>query len=420
MTIPLPRAEAGDPRVNASANLREARIALDEDRSADAVEFAEKALAAFSWLEDAEGVAESVLAQSVALGQRGLLADALDAIDHVLGVAVAHRRVGLQARCGLSRAVVELRLDSSERSLRSLARSLGLAELGGDPELIGSILFEQARVLSGPGARERELRRAEALCAHVRDRWKQVDDGVRLARVTVLLAHVRLDLGEVERARRSCRRAEELLTGHDRPVAQAELLLAQARISGARDRVGEQLARLHRAAELAVACLAREVAVRAHGALSATYERAGQLGPALRHARSQLEQHRLREVRDGRDLLRLREHDLTAGLARLDFAPTGPKPLRPNTTATAERTNSRIARALRAGLTRRGIEVLQLVVSGANTNAIAGRLGLSPKTVQNHLQRIYRTLGVHGRAGAVVWWIDLDPDAVDVQPEPVG
>lgn len=420
MTIPLPRAEeAGDPRVNASVNLREARIALDEDRSGDAVEFAEKALATYAWLEDAEGVAESVLAQSVALGQRGLLAEALDAVDHVQGIAVANRRVRLQSRCGLSRALVELRLDSPERSLRSLARALGLAEVGGDAELIGSILFEQARVLRGPGAHERDLRRAEALCALVRDRWKQVDDGVRLARVTVLLAHVRLDLGEVERARRSCRRAEDLLVGHDRPVLQAELLLAQARVSGARDRVGEQIARLHRAAELAVGSLARGVAVRAHGALSAAYERAGQLGPALRHARAQLEQHRLREQQDGRDLLRLREHDLTAGLARLSFAPNSPKPLRP-TTATAERTNSRIARALRAGLTRRGIEVLQLVVAGANTNAIAGRLDLSPKTIQNHLQRIYRTLGVHGRAGAVVWWIDLDPDAVDPQPEPVG
>jgi DNA-binding CsgD family transcriptional regulator/tetratricopeptide (TPR) repeat protein len=419
MTIPLPRAEAGDPRVNASVNLREARIALDEDRSGDAVEFAEKALAVYSWLEDAEGVAESVLAQSVALGQRGLPADALDAIDHVQEIAVANRHLRLQARCGLSRALVEQRLGSAERSLRSLARALGLAELGGDPELIGTILFEQAKVLHGTGTRERELRRAEALCAHVRDRWRQVDDGVRLARVTVLLAHVRLDLGEVERARRSCRRAEELLSGHDRPVTQAELLLAQARVSGARDRVGEQIGRLQRAAELAVGSLARDVAVRAHSALSAAYERAGQLGPALRHARAQLEQHRLREQQDGWELLRLREHDLTAGLARLSFAEVGQKPLHPNT-ATAERTNSRIARALRAGLTRRGIEVLQLVVAGANTNTIAGRLDLSPKTVQNHLQRIYRTLGVHGRAGAVVWWIDLDPDAVGARPEPVG
>ncbi|MET1075615.1 MAG: helix-turn-helix transcriptional regulator, partial [Umezawaea sp.] len=266
---------------------------------------------------------------------------------------------------------------------------------------------------------ERDLRRAEALCAQVRDRWRQLDDAVRPARVTVLLAHVRLDLGEVERAWRSCRRAEELLAGQDRPVAQAELLLAQAGVSGARDRVGEQIARLCRAAEIAAGCRAREVAVRAHGALSDAYERAGQLGPALRHARAQLEQHRLRDRQDGVDLLRMREHDLTAGLARLSFGAAGREPLRAGTTTT-ERTDSRIARALRAGLTKRGIEVLQLLVSGAGTNTIADRLALSPKTVQNHLQRIYRTLGVHDRAGAVVWWIDLDPEAVDAPRQPVG
>lgn len=38
---------------------------------------------------------------------------------------------------------------------------------------------------------------------------------------------------------------------------------------------------------------------------------------------------------------------------------------------------------------------------------IAESLGLSPKTVQNHLQRIYTTLDVNGRAAAVVWWMNL-------------
>ena len=419
MTIPLPRSEkaSADPRVYADSDLREARIALDEDRSGDALEFAEKALAAFSWLEDGEGVAESVLVQSVALGRRGLLPHALDTIERVQRIAEANRRLRLQSWCGFSRALVERRLDSPERSLRSLARALGLAELSGDAELIGSILFEQAEVLRGGQPSERELRRAESLCAHVRDRWKQLDDHVRLARVTLLLTHLRLDLGEIDRARRTCRRAEELLTGHDRPVAQAELLLAQARVSGARDLVGEQIARLTRAAELAVGCHARSLAMRAHGDLSAAYERDGRLPLALRHARSQLEQHRLREQRDGWDVLRMREHDLSARLARLNFEPKRQEPLH-TSTSTAERTNSRIARALRAGLTKRGIEVLQMVVSGANTNTIATHLDLSPKTIQNHLQRIYRTLGVHGRAGAVVWWVDQDPEARDSHDEP--
>lgn len=415
-------------------------MALDEGRPGDALEFAEKAVAAFSWLDDAEGVAESVLTQSVALGKRGLLPGALDTIDRIQQIAAANRHVRLQSWCSFSRAIVELRLDSRERSLHSLARALGLAELSGDPELIGSILFEQAKLMRTqyhehcmirtPERRcspdgepcERKLRRAETLCAQVRDRWKQLGDDIRLARVNLLLAHVRLDLGEVERARRSCQRAEQLLAGHDRPVAHAELLMARARVSGARNHLGEQIDQLTRAAEAAMSCLAREVAVQAHGALSAAYEQAGQLAPALRHSRLQLEQYRLWELQEGRDLLRMREHDLSARLveqlAHHNFEPkrenTVSRPLHQEplrTTTTAEQTNSRIARALRAGLTKRGIEVLRLVVAGASTNAIGKELDLSPKTVQNHLQRIYRTVGVRDRAGAVVWWLDLVAEA---------
>ncbi|MFE9746223.1 response regulator transcription factor [Saccharothrix saharensis] len=434
MTIPVQR--AADPREAAVSNLREARLALDEGRPGDALESAEKAVAAFSWLDDAEGVAHSVLAQSVALGKRGLLPGALDTIDRVQAIAAANRHVGLQAWCSFSQAVVELRLDSRERSLHSLARALGLAELTKDVELIGSILYEQANVLRTqyhehcmvrtPASRcspdgepcTRKLRRAEALCAQVRDRWKHLDQPLRMARLNLLLTHVRLDLGEVDRALRSCQRADRLLAGQDRPVLRAELLMARARISGARGRCDDQVRQLTRAAELAMGVLAREVAVRAHGALSLAHERAGKLEPALRHARSQLEQYRLWELQEGRDLLRMREHDLSARLvdqlAERTFglrrdARSAPDPLR--SSATAEQDNRRIARALRAGLTRRGIEVLRRVAAGESTAAIAAELSLSPKTVQNHLQRIYRTIDVRDRAGAAVWWVDLDDEA---------
>ncbi|GAA1344061.1 LuxR family transcriptional regulator [Saccharothrix algeriensis] len=434
MTIPGQR--AADPRAGAVANLREARMALDEGRPGDALEFAEKAVAAFAWLDDAEGVAQAVLAQSVALGKRGLLPGALDTIDRVQQIASANRHALLQAWCSFSRAVVELRLDSRERSLHSLSRALGLAELTGDHELIGSILFEQARLMRtqyhehcmvrsdatrcSPDGEPcvRKLRRAEVLCAQVRDKWKNLDEPVRMARVNLLLAHVRLDLGELDRALRSCRRADQLLAGQDRPVLRAELLMARARANGARGRFDDQVRQLAQAAELAMGCLAREVAVRAHGALSVAHERVGRLGAALRHARSQLEQYRLWELQEGRDLLRMREHDLSARLveqlAHHRFEPRREdtvvrarrdEPLR--STSSAEQVNRRIARALGAGLTKRGIEVLRRVADGSSTGAIAEELGLSPKTVQNHLQRIYRTLGVRDRAGAAVWWVDL-------------
>ncbi|WP_309114963.1 LuxR C-terminal-related transcriptional regulator [Saccharothrix sp.] len=430
-------ARPADPRAGALANLREARRALDEGRPGDALEAAEKAVAAFSWLDDAEGVAFAVLTQSIALGKRGLLPGALDTIDRIRQIASANRHTQLQAWCSYAQAVVELRLDSRERSLHSLSRALGLAEMTGDHELVGSILFEQANLMRtqyhehcmtrSDAARcssdgepcLRKLRRAESLCAQVREKWKQVDDPIRMARVNLLLAHVRLDLGDVDRALRSCRRADHLLAGHDRPVLKAELLMARARVNGARGRSTDEVRQLAHAAELAMGCLAREVAVRAHGALSAAYERTGRLDAALRHARAQLEQYRLWELQEGRDLLRMREHDLSARLveqlahqrfeprreATVARPPDRREPLR--ATSTAEQVSRRIARALDAGLTKRGIEVLRRVAGGDSTAAIAADLGLSPKTVQNHLQRIYRTIGVRDRAGAAVWWVEV-------------
>jgi PAS domain S-box-containing protein len=52
-------------------------------------------------------------------------------------------------------------------------------------------------------------------------------------------------------------------------------------------------------------------------------------------------------------------------------------------------------------LTRREIEILRLMTSGANTRAMAERLHVSPATVRNHIQNIFGKLGVHSRLEAV-------------------
>jgi DNA-binding NarL/FixJ family response regulator len=54
-------------------------------------------------------------------------------------------------------------------------------------------------------------------------------------------------------------------------------------------------------------------------------------------------------------------------------------------------------------LSDREHEVLQLVADGFTGRQIAERLGLRPKTVENHRARIMEKLGIHTTAGLVRW-----------------
>lgn len=81
----------------------------------------------------------------------------------------------------------------------------------------------------------------------------------------------------------------------------------------------------------------------------------------------------------------------------------------------AARARERLAEAILAGrvrppestatplatLTRRELEVLQLLTSGADTKEIAGALFISRLTARNHVQHILRKLGAASRAEAV-------------------
>lgn len=55
-----------------------------------------------------------------------------------------------------------------------------------------------------------------------------------------------------------------------------------------------------------------------------------------------------------------------------------------------------------AGLTHREQEVLQLVATGRSNQETADELGLSVRTVQKHLERAFRKLGVRSRTEAAV------------------
>ena len=56
-------------------------------------------------------------------------------------------------------------------------------------------------------------------------------------------------------------------------------------------------------------------------------------------------------------------------------------------------------------LTGRQLEVVGLLADGFTNKEIAGRLGMTPKTVMHHTVAIYQRLGVRGRSEAVAWAI---------------
>jgi DNA-binding CsgD family transcriptional regulator len=58
-----------------------------------------------------------------------------------------------------------------------------------------------------------------------------------------------------------------------------------------------------------------------------------------------------------------------------------------------------------AGLSSRELEVVHLVVEGLTNREIAERLGISPKTVDNHLANIFAKVGVLSRTALATWAI---------------
>ena len=58
-------------------------------------------------------------------------------------------------------------------------------------------------------------------------------------------------------------------------------------------------------------------------------------------------------------------------------------------------------------LTKREKEVFELLVQNYSTTDISNELGISEKTVRNHISNSMQKLGVKGRAGAVIELLKL-------------
>jgi HD-GYP domain-containing protein (c-di-GMP phosphodiesterase class II) len=66
-----------------------------------------------------------------------------------------------------------------------------------------------------------------------------------------------------------------------------------------------------------------------------------------------------------------------------------------------------------AGLSERECEVLALIARGMATKQVARQLGISPKTCDHHIQRLYRKTGLSTRAGATLYALEhglMGPD----------
>jgi DNA-binding NarL/FixJ family response regulator len=75
-----------------------------------------------------------------------------------------------------------------------------------------------------------------------------------------------------------------------------------------------------------------------------------------------------------------------------------PSTITPSSAASVQPTTS--ASEHPAELTPREVEVLGLVAEGLTNPQVAQKLFLSPRTVQRHLNSVYRKLGVSSRAAA--------------------
>ena len=62
----------------------------------------------------------------------------------------------------------------------------------------------------------------------------------------------------------------------------------------------------------------------------------------------------------------------------------------------------------KAILTKREKEIFDYLITNKTTKEIANKLGISEKTVRNHISNVMQKLGVKGRSAAVVELLKLN------------
>jgi DNA-binding NarL/FixJ family response regulator len=382
--------EAGEPIATAASlfdRLRDEELAAHHPAIAVWLCRAELCLERF---EDAISHVERSVEVSRAAGQRHLTVPLLG------GQSEALILTGQLAKAAeVAEAAADAALLSDNPVMLSWAMRLrcGVATLGGD--LYDGIRFGEIGVAGGPGS-------------------------VLSGTPTVPLAEALLAIGEPERAREQLLNPSGEIATPTLPLLEAERLELVCRIELARGRseeAGELAARAEAAAArtaqllsvpLVHAARARAAVLLEGGQAAEAAElalesaaRAGEIGAVIAAARARILAGRalagLDRARARAELERA--HSQLVGCGAVRLADAAARELRALGRAVA-RVAPDGGGAPVAGLTKRELEVVELVAAGRTNREIAEQLYLSVRTVDRHVSRIFDKLGVKSRAAA--------------------
>ena len=315
---------------------------------------------------------QPLLGQAVILTYRGNIREATDAVTSAVETARLSGNaqslawaLSLECRVATCRGDLDFAVHCGEEAV-TLARGLAQPWI---TALVGSGL-----ALTRLEAGDAELGRTELL------EWgggpDLPQDGVQQkCHSYEALTRAELALGRCEEADDWTRRAEAVDTTGD-PLATAVTRLARARVLLAQGAPHEAAAKALEAADMQ-----DEVGTRLLAAQSRTLA-----GRALAAAGRRDE---------GVALLERAEAELTGcGAAR--YADEAARELRRLGRRVVRR--RRVSGAGELGLSRRELEVAQLVTAGKSNREIAAELFLSEKTIESHLYKVFAKLGVSSRA----------------------
>jgi ATP/maltotriose-dependent transcriptional regulator MalT len=211
-------------------------------------------------------------------------------------------------------------------------------------------------------------------------RIEALGDGLPAVPLLRLLVDARLSIGEAGAANRAASRLLAIADRSKRPPIQAMAMLATARV---------QLAR-NEAADIAL-----EKAASLFDELGMVFDAAI---TRLEWARALVATDREIAVEDAR-------------LALSTFERLGARPHADQAAALLRElgAGTRPGRHATGLLTRREIEVLELLSHGLSNAEIGGRLFISPKTVEHHVSHIFSKVGLRSRAEAAAWALRHHP-----------